>query len=42
MKAFVISVVAAVGIAAVAVWVMQDYVAVSSAQAYSTGSTRIN
>jgi hypothetical protein len=42
MKAFLIGLVAAVGIAVVAAWVLQDYVAESSAQAYSTGSTRID
>jgi heme/copper-type cytochrome/quinol oxidase subunit 4 len=42
MKAFLIGVVAAIGIAVVAAWVLQDYVAESSARAYSTGSTRID
>jgi len=42
MKAFLVGVVAAIGIAVVAAWVLQDYVAESSARAYSTESTRID
>jgi hypothetical protein len=42
MKAFLYGVVAAVGIAVVAAWVLQDYAAEPSSRAFSTESTRIN
>jgi hypothetical protein len=42
MKAFLLGCVAAIGIAVVAAWVLQDYVAESSAQAYTTGAARID
>lgn len=42
MKAFLYSVVAAVAIAVVAAWVLQDYADDSASRAFSTEGTRIN
>ena len=42
MKAFLYSVVVAVGMAVVAAWVLQDYVDQPSSRAFSTESTRID
>jgi hypothetical protein len=42
MKAFLISCVAAIGVAVVAAWVLQDYVATPASRAFTTESVRIN